>query len=1038
MWGCNDTDQRGRIIEKILDNNNSINILNNGQATRISTSTGNLSAIDLSLSSATITPHLEWNTMPELSSSDHFPIKLTLKYTNPDEKHSRSLKWRLKNANWDTYQTEIEKNIINHSLSFSNNNDVEDTMEELSNLIYNTASNIFEQNSYSGKRPPVPWWNKTIKHAIRNKKTTFNKFKRTNDFNDFIEFKKYKALVRKESTTNIWKKIKVIKGIPTSQIKTILSENSILTEPQEIAQSIGHYFYTNSSDSSLTHDFLKFKQEKENETDTTTDLLPNIGQGDILNEPITMLEIELCLRGNKSKSCGSDKIPFIFLQNLPSSGKFLLLRLYNLIWKSGIIPIKWKNAIITPIPKNNQNSFKPTGYRPISVLCSMSKLLEKIIYNRLSWYATHHKLLSPCQHGFRKYHSTTDCHVKIETEVIETFANKQSMILISLDLQKAYDTVWRHRVINLLKNWNIHGNMLILPTINNLPSIITNPAKSFIFADDAYIYIRGTQISAMIGTLQKCLNDLFEWCFKAGFIFSPQKTKCILFSNKRKLTKPKLFLGTSRLPFVENISILGLTFDKKLSWKSHIISLKKNSYKSLNVIKSLSHCEWGAEGTILLNVYRSLVRSKLDYGSICYGNSESKLLNIVDTIHNAGLRCSIGAFKSSPIVSLLSLTGEPPLQYRRTILSLNYIARILSSPENSTIHFLNKKRFSNIYEHNPKLRRPLGLRLLKDMMDINIEYNEICQRESSLIPTWQQPNYLVDTSLKEHLKKETPNTIYNNLFNELIHTSNTSTQIYTDASKTEMGIGLAVVHLNTTKQYKLNKLSSIYSAEYLALLKGVQLALDINSTKIDICSDSLSALTNLQSKTLSEPLALSISNLLSKSNKEIRFIWTPGHCNIKGNEKADKAARNAVNSPDSEIIPFSSLVDIRRNINKYCIDLWNSQWHSTTENKLREIKHSVVLWPKYTDINRKNEVILNRLRIGHTKLTHGHLMAKTDPPLCPTCNTNYSIKHIITQCPNFNEARKDFNIPDNLYEAIGPFSNFHSVILYFKKNRIVQ
>jgi len=104
MWGCNDTDQRGTIIEKILDNNNNINILNNGQATRISASTGNLSAIDLSLSSSTITPHLEWNTIPELSSSDHFPIKLTLNYTNPDEEQTRSLKWKLTNANWNTYQ----------------------------------------------------------------------------------------------------------------------------------------------------------------------------------------------------------------------------------------------------------------------------------------------------------------------------------------------------------------------------------------------------------------------------------------------------------------------------------------------------------------------------------------------------------------------------------------------------------------------------------------------------------------------------------------------------------------------------------------------------------------------------------------------------------------------------------------------------------------------------------------------------------------------------------------------------------------------
>jgi len=106
---------------------------------------------------------------------------------------------------------------------------------------------------------------------------------------------------------------------------------------------------------------------------------------------------------------------------------------------------------------------------------------------------------------------------------------------------------------------------LFQTAINNLPDIITNPVKSIIFADDTHIYIRGTQISVMTGILQKCLNDLFEWCFKAGFIFSPLKTKCILFSNIRKSTKPELFLGTSRLPFVENISILGLTFDRKLS-----------------------------------------------------------------------------------------------------------------------------------------------------------------------------------------------------------------------------------------------------------------------------------------------------------------------------------------------------------------------------------------------------------------------------------------------------------------------------------------
>jgi len=145
------------------------------------------------------------------------------------------------------------------------------------------------------------------------------------------------------------------------------------------------------------------------------------------------------------------------------------------------------------------------------------------------------------------------------------------------------------------------------------------------------------------------------------------------------------------------------------------------------------------------------------------------------------------------------------------------------------------------------------------MMDMNISSNAICQHENIQIHTWKQPNYLIYISLTEHLKKETPNTIYNNLFNELIHSSNTSSQIYTDASKTETGIGFAVVHLNVTKQFKLNNLSSIYTAKYLALYKETQLALEIGNSKIDICSESLSALTNLQSKILTEPLPLKIS-----------------------------------------------------------------------------------------------------------------------------------------------------------------------------------
>jgi hypothetical protein len=119
--------------------------------------------------------------------------------------------------------------------------------------------------------------------------------------------------------------------------------------------------------------------------------------------------------------------------------------------------------------------------------------------------------------------------------------------------------------------------------------------------------------------------------------------------------------------------------------------------------------------------------------------------------------------------------GEPPLQLRRTKLSLNYIVCIISTPDNSTIHLSNKNRFCNIYDYISRLRKPLGLRLQKEFMNINISMGK-------------QPDTFVETtklhSLTEHLKKITPNIICNNLFNKLIHSSNNNSKIYTDASKT--------------------------------------------------------------------------------------------------------------------------------------------------------------------------------------------------------------------------------------------------------------
>ena len=107
--------------------------------------------------------------------------------------------------------------------------------------------------------------------------------------------------------------------------------------------------------------------------------------------------------------------------------------------------------------------------------------------------------------------------------------------------------------------------LLFQAAINNLPDEISHPVKSIMFVDDTHIYLKGKNIKSMTRQLQDCLNDLSKWCFHSGFIFSPEKTKCIMFTKKKQISKPKLFLGNTPLPFVSNIKILGLIFDSKLT-----------------------------------------------------------------------------------------------------------------------------------------------------------------------------------------------------------------------------------------------------------------------------------------------------------------------------------------------------------------------------------------------------------------------------------------------------------------------------------------
>ena len=149
------------------------------------------------------------------------------------------------------------------------------------------------------------------------------------------------------------------------------------------------------------------------------------------------------------------------------------------------------------------------------------------------------------------------------------------------------------------------------------------------------------------------------------------------FCQSRKVhLDPELKLENEQIKVVHEFKFLGILFDSKLSFIPHINYLSNICQKALNLLRVVSNMDWGADRKVLLRLYRSLVRSKLDYGCVVYGSARQSYLRKLDSIHNQGLRLALGAFRTSPINSLYAEANEPSLNLRRKKLSMQYYLKL--------------------------------------------------------------------------------------------------------------------------------------------------------------------------------------------------------------------------------------------------------------------------------------------------------------------------------------------------------------------------
>lgn len=135
---------------------------------------------------------------------------------------------------------------------------------------------------------------------------------------------------------------------------------------------------------------------------------------------------------------------------------------------------------------------------------------------------------------------------------------------------------------------------------------------------------------------------------------------------------------------------------------THLKNLKQDCLKRLNILKAISSKNWGAEYHVLINTYKSLIRSKIDYGSVIYNSAPKNRLQILDPIHHAGARISTGAFRTSPVNAISSEANLPPLEVRRNQLSISYALAIATTPRNPAHQYTFNTKYLDTFEKKTK------------------------------------------------------------------------------------------------------------------------------------------------------------------------------------------------------------------------------------------------------------------------------------------------------------------------------------------------
>ncbi|XP_057318961.1 uncharacterized protein LOC130663635 [Microplitis mediator] len=652
---------------------------------------------------------MESNQSTEPFLSGHDVISIVLDYNVPKQT-AKIIKYR----NWSLINQEsIADSLCEAELpNIDNRCPIDDSVNCLNVSICNVVNSIAPERLIKVSRPPAPWITDDIRIIQRRRNKLYRVFRRTGYA--YVEYCNVRRLVKQKITAakreffqSRFTYVRTPKIIWDDFRRLGLLKSTLSTCPRDLDINGLNSYFVSVGDASNDDQQLKLAC-----------ITPySINQFDFVN--ITPDDVKKNLSRITTSAVGPDGLSIRYYKRLISFYSKQIVDLFNTSLTRCEFPHQWKDSLIIPIPKIKDPRIFG-DYRPISILCPLSKVLERCIYDQIIEYLVGNNILDRYQTGFMKGMSTQTALLRFCDDIRSGIDNRSITIAISFDFTKAFDSVnhllllkklraynfsentlkWFYsyltnrrqavRLENLLSSWkynrsgvpqgSVLGPLLYAIFISDLGSLID--CNHIFYADDLIVYIT-CSLSIIDETIEKLNNIIIKinsWCTENYLRLNPDKTKAIILGSPQHVRDPtcvnalKIVVNGKTIEYVKSLKYLGVIIDDTLSWHEQAIAVSNRAMSCLARLKINNKI---FNTTMRRKLVVALVFPTFDYCSAVFSNISGVLQTRLQRKFNACIRFIFQLRRYDHITPYRKQLGWLTLQSRREFLICCIVYKML-------------------------------------------------------------------------------------------------------------------------------------------------------------------------------------------------------------------------------------------------------------------------------------------------------------------------------------------------------------------------